>query len=84
MNTIRETDPQKLTVREGQMVFDIPSSEAGVEETFYVTDNSNSDSAAPINLGGAWAGLLDGDVMLEALDRMGHESSPTPPILSID
>jgi hypothetical protein len=73
MNTIRESEPQRLIVREGQMVFDVPSREDGVEEIVYVTDNGTDDPAAPINLGGAWAGLIDGDAMLEALDRMGHE-----------
>ena len=35
-------------------------------------------------LGGAWQHLVDGDAMLEALDRLGREGPSTPPIISIE
>jgi hypothetical protein len=78
MNTIRGTEPQRLIVREGQMVFDIPSREDGVEQIVYVADYGTDDPAAPINLGGAWACLIDGDAMLEALDRIESTSRRYP------
>jgi hypothetical protein len=85
MSVMREIDPQTIIiVRTGQMVFAIPSEEEGVDEVIYVTDDTGTSTAEPINLGGAWAGLIDGDAMLEALERMRHEVPPTPPITSID
>lgn len=84
MSSMKETEPQTITVRTGQMVFAIPSDEEGVDEVVSVTDDNDTDATEPINLGGAWAGLVDADVMLDALERMGHEAPPTPPITSID
>lgn len=84
MSSMKETEPQTITVRTGQMVFAIPSDEDGVDEVVSVTDDNDTDATEPINLGGAWAGLVDADTMLDALERMGHEAPPTPPILSID
>ena len=77
---IRGTEGRQLTVRRGEMVFDIPSE----QEIVSVSDPHSPDAAAPINLGGAWRDLVDGEAMLEALDRMGRESAPSPPIIAID
>jgi hypothetical protein len=84
MSLIAETDPQRIAVRTGQMVFAIPSDEDSVDEIVYVTDDTAPYTDEPINLGGAWAGMIDADAMLTALDRMGREALPTPPITSID
>ena len=81
---IRGPEGRQLTVRRGEMVFDIPSEQEGVDEIVSVSDPHSPDAAAPINLGGAWRDLVDGEAMLEALDRMGRESAPSPPIIAID
>ena len=85
MSELIDRQPQMLTVREGQMVFAVPSTQEGIDEIVYVMDeNVNNDSGVPINLGGSLARLVDGDAMLEALDTIGRESFPSPPITSID
>ena len=65
------------------MVFAIPSAEEGVDEIVYVDDNAGNSSAEPANLAGAWVGLVDGDALLDAIERIGHESPPSP-IISVD
>ncbi len=84
MSLISETEPQRIAVRTGQMVFAIPSDEDGVAEIVCVTDDSSTYPAEPINLGGAWAGMLDADSMLAALDTMRRKAPPTSLITSID
>lgn len=84
MSDLQERSPQTVIVREDQMVFVIPSAEEGVDEIVYVdNDGDGTPSAEPINLAGAWVGLVDGDALLDAIDRIGHESPPSP-IASID
>ncbi len=78
---MNETAPQTITVRTGQMIFAISSDEEGVNAVVSVTDDSDTDATEPINLGGAWAGLVDADAMLDALERMGHEAPSSPPIV---
>jgi hypothetical protein len=75
---------RQLIVREGQMVFDVPSGQGGVDEIVSVGDAHRADAAGPINLGGAWRSLADGEALLAALDRLGREAPPTPPIIAID
>lgn len=59
--------------------------ENGRRVTYYfVDDESSSDILPPtvdeaLSLAGAWSDL-DWDEMYEALDRIRHESEPTPPI----
>lgn len=66
------------------MVFVIPSDEEGLDEIVYVDDdNAGTSSAEPVNLAGAWAGLVDGDALLDAIDQIGHESPPSP-LISIE
>lgn len=86
MHELKEWGRQMLTVRKDQMVFAIPSSEQGVDEIVYVDDESiDASSREPINLGGAWATLVeDGDALLEAIERDGRNSPPSPPITVID
>ncbi len=80
MSGARALGSRTLTVRTGQMVFDVPSAEEGVDEVVYVLDSQGEGSDGSISLGGAWRGLVDGDAMLDA---MGREAPPTPPITSI-
>jgi len=75
---------RQVIVHEGQMVFDVPSGQGGVDEIVSVGDEHSVDASGPTNLGGAWHSLVDGEVMLAALDRLGREAAPTPPITVID
>lgn len=81
MSDVAQREVDTLKVRSNQMVFSIPSEEEGVDEIFYV-DNADNDplSYQPINLGGAWAGLVDGDALLESIERFGREAPPSEPL----
>ena len=86
MRDLKERSPHTLTVRNDQIVFAVPSNEHGVDEIVYVDDEHVRASAhEPVNLGGAWAGLVeDGDALLEAIERAGRDSPPSPPVTAID
>jgi hypothetical protein len=58
--------------------------EKGKEVVRYFTEEEQADQAATsvadaLSLAGAWSDL-DFDETLNALDRIRHESKPTPPI----
>ena len=58
--------------------------EKGKEVVRYFTEEAQADQASPgveeaLGLAGAWSDL-DFDETLDALDRIRHESTPTPPI----
>ena len=64
----------------------IPFEEKGQEVVRYFTDEKAADAAVPhritedaLRVIGAWSDL-DWEEMVEALDRIRHESKPTPPI----
>lgn len=85
MGDLRERHSRTVTVREDQMVFAIPSSEEGVDEIVYIDGEiASMPSHEPVNLSGAWAGLVDGDDLFEAIERFGHETPPSLPISFID
>ena len=70
----------------GQPLIGIPFSENGHEVIRYFTDEAAADAAIreqtmqrAVSLAGRW-GDLDWDEMEAALDRIRHESRPTPPI----
>ncbi len=90
MSTLREQQDNTLIVRENQMLYAIPIDNDQGEEILYVADEQQGNGSATvgyegerIKLAGVWS-HLDADDMLETLDRWGHESSPTPPLTSID
>ncbi len=69
-----------------QPLIGIPFEENGQEVIRYfseedIADQAVSDDATQkaLNLAGAWRDL-DADKMLQALDRIRHDSPPTPPI----
>lgn len=77
-----------LRVRRDQPLIAIPLVEDGEEVTYYFADEQaasefmarrGSDARA---LAGAWSDL-EWDETIEALDRIRHESKPTPPIDSL-
>jgi hypothetical protein len=69
-----------------QPLIGIPFSENGHEVIRYFTNEAAADAAVreqaiqrAVSLAGSW-GDLDWDEMETALDRIRHESLPTPPI----
>ena len=78
--------PTSLSVREDQPLIGVITRENGKDVTRYFTDDEAADAAtAPasvqraLSLLGAWSDL-DWDEALDELDRIRHESRPTPPI----
>lgn len=75
-----------FSVRGHHPFIGIVREEDGEEVTYYLTDEESADAATPESvtqaaLGaiGAWRDL-DWDDMVEALDRIRHQTPPTPPI----
>ena len=75
-----------LLVQDNQPLIGIPFEENGQEGVHYFTDEKAADAAVPqrttqaaLSVIGAW-GDMDWEEMVEALDRIRHESKPTPPI----
>lgn len=76
---------QFLVARRDQPLIAIPVDEDGEELTYYFIDEAVVDTVLPrrtqeaLAAIGAWS-HLDWNDMIEALDRIRHESKPTPPI----
>ena len=74
-----------LVVEDGQPLFAVPVVEHGRNVTYYFTDDETADEVLPpatqaaLNAIGAWS-HLDWDEVYESLDRIRHESDPTPPL----
>lgn len=82
----RQQQVPGILVQSNQPLIGIPFEENGQEVVRYFTKEEDADRAVSdqeiqeaINLAGAWS-HLDWDEMIEALDRIRHESKPTPPI----
>jgi hypothetical protein len=75
-----------LLVQDNQPLIGIPFEEKGQEVVRYFAREEEADQAVAdqevqdaLSLAGAWS-HLDWDDMVETLDRIRHESKPTPPI----
>lgn len=75
-----------LTALADEPLIAISFTEGGREFTRYFTSESDADAAVAASateearaLAGAWSDL-DWEEVLEALDRIRHETRPTPPI----
>jgi hypothetical protein len=75
-----------LLVQDNQPLIGIPFEEQGQEVVRYFAGEEEADRAVAdqevqdaLSLAGAWS-HLDWDDMVDALDRIRHESKPTPPI----
>lgn len=80
---------QSLTVRDHHPLIGVRVEENGQEATRYFTDEAEADAALPdeatqaaLAAIGAWADL-DWREAVRALDRIRHESEPTPPIAEL-
>jgi hypothetical protein len=78
-----------LVVEGDQPVVAIPLIENGREVVRYAAETETEALASPpdsvqdaLSLAGAWSDL-DWDETVDALDRIRHESRPTPPIESL-
>jgi hypothetical protein len=76
----------RLEVRADQPLIGIPLPTDGEEVTHYFTDDDAADAAVSdsaiedaLSVIGAWSDI-PWEEMAEALDRIRHESKPTPPI----
>ena len=86
MTEQRREQIQGLLGQSNQPLIGIPSEEKGREVVRYFTGEAEADASVPqsatqaaLGVIGAWSGF-DWDEMVEALDRIRHESQPTPPI----
>ncbi len=90
--TSTPTPASELVVERGQRVVAIPHTEDGREVVRYIIEaesqnfqDFDANTALPesvhvaLGLSGVWDDL-DWDETVEALDRIRHESRPTPPI----
>ena len=83
----RKRQPRpSLLVQDNQPLIGIPFEEQGQEVVRYFAGEEDADRAVAdqevqdaLSLAGAWS-HLDWDDMVDALDRIRHESKPTPPI----
>ena len=75
--------PRVLIVEPGEPVYLVPLDDG--REAYIVGDEPLDETLLPevtraaLGVIGAWSDL-DWDEMVEALDRIRHESTPTPPI----
>lgn len=81
--------PQSLTVSDRHPLIGVQVEEDGQDVTRYFTDESAADAAATdaetqaaLAAIGAWADL-DWREAVRDLDRIRHESEPTPPIAEL-
>ena len=88
MTTIQaETNvPSSMIALDDQPLIGVPVKLNGREVVRYFTDEAAADEGLPANsietalsLAGAWSDL-DWDDAIRTLDRIRHESKPTPPI----
>jgi hypothetical protein len=78
--------PAGFVAAADQPLIGVPLRENGHEAVRYFTDEASADAAlasdataAALAVIGAWSDL-DWDKLEQALDRIRHESRPTPPI----
>ena len=76
-----------MTVRVDQPLIGVIRQRNGQDVVEYFTDETNGDAATDharrqraLGLLGAWSHLDDSEDVLEELDRIRHQSRPTPPI----
>ena len=83
-----ETHPTtSITVRDDQPLIGVFVHENGREVVRYFTDEQEADAALghtsvqkALGLAGAWKDLADWAEVEEELERIRHQSQPTPPI----
>ncbi len=78
--------PKSFDVVEGEPLIGVPLNENGRQIVRYFTDEAAADEALAgrrrqraLDLAGVWSDL-DWEAAADELDRIRHESRPTPPI----
>ena len=84
MTKLKHQQVPNLLVQSNQPLIGIPFEENGHEVVRYFTKEEEADKVTSgvdeaLNLAGAWSDL-NWEKMEQALDRIRHESKPTPPI----
>jgi hypothetical protein len=75
-----------FTLTQNQPLIGIPFEENGQEVVRYFSEETQAEKAvskdatkSAVELAGAWSDL-DWDEMIQELDRIRHQSKPTPPL----
>jgi hypothetical protein len=83
-----EQHPQSVTGQPESPLIGVPTGQQGQERVVYFVDDDEADQALQqqahrpaIKLAGVWRDL-DAEEMLTKLDRLRHETKPTPPVTS--
>jgi hypothetical protein len=86
MSQLETRPPAGMRVGDDQPLIGVPGRENGRDVVRYFASEADADAALTdgavhdaLSLAGAWSDL-DWDEMIDALDRIGHDSTPTPPI----
>ncbi len=86
MNELQPQPKWSFEVKGDQLLIGIPIQKDGEEVIQYFTDEEEADAASTpanvpraLSLMGAWKDI-DSEDALDELDRIRHESKPTPPI----
>jgi hypothetical protein len=84
-----EQHPQSITGQSESPLIGVPVGQQGHERVVYFVDETEADQALQqsadrpaIKLAGVWRDL-DAEKMLRELDRLRHETKPTPPVTSL-
>jgi hypothetical protein len=84
-----EQHPQSVTGRPESPLIGVPVEQQGHERVVYFVDEDDADQALQqqadgpaIKLAGVWRDLAADDMLTE-LDRLRHETKPTPPVTSL-
>src|SRR5690349_8129806 len=88
MSELRQHDvEEELTSSESnEPLITLPVDDQGVETAVYFTSEAAADEyvrkirpQGPVSFAGIWSDL-DADDMLDSLERIRHDSKPTPPL----
>lgn len=86
MSELQPIPGRGFEVQRDRPLIGIPTREDDRESVCYFTDDEEAEAATPpasvqraLSLLGAWSDIDSGDA-LDELDRIRHQSKPTPPI----
>ena len=87
MTELQPNPHPRMTVRADQPLIGVIRQRQGQEVVEYFVEEADGDQASAqarrqraVSLLGAWSHLDDSDDFLDELDRIRHQSKPTPPM----